>query len=202
MFEQVAPVPPEWSARFVPQDKFIVCHAGTIGTSNALDTLLDCARAMQDHPDVHFLIVGEGGLKRHYEQLCADLPNVTFTGPVPKDMVQSVLELCALLYFSVSPSKLWDYGLSLNKVIDYMLAGKPITASYTGYPTMVEEAEGGTSVPAGDPAALRAEILRLKALPPEVLQEIGKRGHRWLLANRSYEMLARDYLAIALRGAD
>jgi len=199
MVEQSVAVPSEWSDRFVPEGKFIVCHAGTIGTSNGLDTLLDCARAMQEHPDVHFLIVGEGGLKDQYEKLYADLQNVTFTGPVPKDMVQSVLEMCDLLYFSVTPSKLWDYGLSLNKVIDYMLAGKPITASYTGYPTMVEEAKAGTSVPAGDPQALKAEILRLKALPASDRLEMGTRGRDWLLANRNYAKLAEDYLTIALR---
>ena len=41
-------------------------------------------------------------------------------------MVQSVLSRCDLLYFSVHVSTVWKYGQSLNKVIDYMLAGKPV----------------------------------------------------------------------------
>jgi len=202
MFEHVAPVPEEWIARFVPKNKFIVCHAGTIGTSNGLDTLVDCARAMRDCPDIHFLVVGEGGLQGRYERECADLPNITFTGPVPKDMVQSVLRLCDLLYYSVTPSKLWDFGLSLNKIIDYMLAGKPITASYTGYPSMVEEAGAGTSVPAGDPVALKDEILRLKAAGGDTLRAMGERGRGWLLARRGYDTLAQRYLELALPGRD
>lgn len=200
MVENVAPLPPGWMARHVPAGRFIVCYAGTIGLSNALETLFDCARAMQDVPDVHFLIVGEGGLAPRFETLHAGLPNVTFAGGVPKDMVQSVLKECDLLFFSVLPSRVWEYGLSLNKVIDYMLAAKPITASYTGYPTMVEEAGAGTSVPAGDPKALKAEILRLKALPPAVRDAMGSRGREWLLANRNYRKLAEDYLSVALRG--
>ncbi len=31
----------------------------------------------------------------------------------------------------------------MNKVVEYMLAGKPIIASYTGYPSMINEAECG-----------------------------------------------------------
>lgn len=198
MIENVVPPGDEWVDRYVPKDKFLICHAGTIGITNALDTLFACAREMRDESDVHFLIVGEGDLRPHYEKLCRDLPNVTFTGPVPKDTVQPVLELCDLVYFSVHRSKVWNYGLSLNKVIDYMLVGKPVVASYSGYPTMVEEAGAGSSAPAGDAAALRAEILRLKAMPRDELAAMGLRGKSWILQNRGYDRLAAQYLDLAL----
>lgn len=200
MIKGTEPVPQSWIDQHLPQGKFIVCHAGTIGVTNALDTVLECARAMRDNLDVHFLMVGDGALRSQYEAMCADLPNVTFTGPVPSTMVLSVLGYCDLLYFAVHVSKVWKYGLSLNKVIDYMLSGKPILASYTGYPTMVEEAGGGTSVPAGDAAALQAEILRLQALPSDVLAAVGERGRDWLIKHRSYERLAQRYVNLALRG--
>lgn len=193
-----APVSPEWVERYVPKGKFIICHAGTIGITNALDTVFECARMMRDRPDVHFLMVGEGGLRAAYQEQCADLPNVSFTGPVPKDVVPSVLRHCDLVYYSVHVSKVLRFGVSLNKLIDYMMAGKPIVASYTGYPTMVDEAGAGTSVPAGEAEALRAEILRLAALPAEELEAMGRRGREWLLANRDFRTLARDYLRLAL----
>lgn len=198
MIHKAMPLPADWAATHVPPGKFVVCHAGTIGVTNALDVLFDCARSMQDHPEVHFLIVGDGYLRGRYQAECADLTNVTFTGSVPKDQVQAVLEHCDVTYFSVQPSKVWQYGLSLNKIVDYMLAGKPILASYTGYPTMIEEAESGTAVPAGDAAALRAEILRLAAMPSESLKAMGERGRAWLLHNRAYRTLAQNYLDVAL----
>lgn len=198
MSEKVEALPEEWVSKHLPTGKFIVCYTGAIGVFNALDVLVECARRMLDHPQIHFLIVGEGGLRSHYEQMCADLPNITVTGPIRKDMVQSLLKVCDLMFFSSSGSKVWKYGLSLNKVIDYMLAGKPILGSYTGYPTMVEEAHAGVSVPTGDAEALKAEIIRLAGLPPEELAAMGQRGREWVLANRDYNKLARDYLAIAL----
>lgn len=193
-----APLDPEWIGRHLPRGKFIVCHAGTIGITNALEPFLACVRSLQDRPDIHFLMVGEGDLRATYEAQCADLPNITFTGSVPKDQVQSVLRLCDLLYFSTHPSKVWDYGLSLNKVMDYLLAGKPVIASYSGYPTMVDEAEAGTTVPSGDVVALREEILRLADLPPETRDAMGRRGRAWLLRHRQYEDLASSYLDILL----
>lgn len=192
------PLPAAWRQANIPPGKFIVCHAGTIGITNALDTLFGCARAMQRHEDVHFLIVGEGGLRERYQAEFADLANVTFTGPVPKLMVPSVLAKSDLLYFSVHPSRVWRYGMSLNKAVDYMMAGKPIVGSYTGYPTMVEESGGGSEAPAADPAALEAEILRYRAMPPAERAAIGAKGRAWLIANRPYPKLADDYLAILL----
>lgn len=195
-------LPTDYVEKYVPRDKFIVAHAGTIGITNALDTLLDCAECMSIDPRVHFLIVGEGDLRAHYQRKYAHLPNLTFAPRVPKQMVQSVLSHCDLLYFSVHISTVWKYGQSLNKVIDYMLAGKPVLASYTGYPSMINEAECGTYVPAGDVEALRREVEHYAAMDSAQREAIGRRGREWILAHRRYETLARNYLAILFGSAD
>lgn len=191
-------LPAHWADVYLPNDRFVVCHAGTIGITNALETLMTCARSMRDRPDVHFLLLGEGGLKEHYQRLTADLTNVTWAPALPKDQVQAALAQCDLLYFSVHVSKVWKYGLSLNKVIDYMLAGKPILASYSGHVSMIDESGAGTFVPSGDSEALRVEILRYVDMPADERRAMGEAGREWLLRNRDYRRLARDYLDLAL----
>jgi glycosyltransferase involved in cell wall biosynthesis len=190
------PLLPDYEARYMPKGKFVVAHAGTIGITNALDTFLDCAEAMKEDSRIHFLVVGEGDLRAHYQAKYAQLTNLTFAPRVPKQMVQSVLAKCDLLYFSVHVSTVWKFGQSLNKVIDYMLAGKPVVASYTGYPSMVNEAQCGTYVPAGDVEALQREVQRYADMAPVERAGIGARGREWILAHRRYETLAREYLAI------
>lgn len=202
LLSEAEAVPEDWIAANIPQDKFIVCHAGTIGITNALDTFLACARRMKAHEDIHFLLVGEGDLRSGYEAQTEDLPNISFTGPVPKPMVQSVLKRTDLLYFSVHRSKVWRYGMSLNKAVDYMLAARPIVASYTGFRTMVEEAGAGTEVPAGDVEALEREILRYRAMDASERQKIGANGREWLIRHRPYEKLGQEYLDIALARQD
>ncbi len=191
-------LPPDYVEKYIPKGKFVVAHAGTIGITNALDTLLDCAEQMKDDPAVHFLVVGEGDLRAHYQQKYAHLPNLTFAPRVPKTMVQAVLARCDLLYFSVHVSKVWRFGQSLNKVIDYMLAGKPVVASYTGFPSMINEAGCGSYVSAGDVSALRQELERYARMPASERIEIGARGRAWILAHRQYPKLAEDYLKILL----
>ena len=189
-------LPVDYIDKYLPQGKFVVAHAGTIGITNALDIMLDCADAMRADAQIHFLVVGEGDLREHYQRKYGHLTNLSFAPRVPKLMVQSVLSRCDLLYFSVRASTVWKYGQSLNKVIDYMLAGKPVVASYTGFPSMINEAVCGTYVPAGDVVALRQEILRYAAMGAQERDVVGARGRAWILANRRYETLARDYLKI------
>lgn len=193
-------LPADYVAKYIPQGKFLVAHVGSIGITNALETFFACAASMQDQKDIHFLIVGDGDLRDTYQTKYAHLKNLTFAPRVSKPMVQSVLAKCDLLYFSVHLSRVWQYGQSLNKVIDYMMAGKPVVASYTGYPSMINEAACGTYVPAGDVLALKQEVERYVRMSEEERQLMGVRGRAWLLENRQYKKLAEQYLKVMLSG--
>ena len=77
-----------------------------------------------------------------------------------------------------------------------MLASKPVVASYSGFPSMINESECGTYVPAGDVDALRKEIQRYSAMPKAEREKVGARGKKWIIEHRKYASLAKDYLRI------
>jgi len=193
LYSRQDPLPDGYAERHIPTNKFIIGYAGSIGITNALDTFLHCAQEMKDDDRCHFLLLGDGGLLDEYRYRTAGLTNITFAPRVEKSQVQAVLSRCHVLYFSTQDSKVWRYGLSLNKVIDYMMAAKPIIASYNGYPSMIDEAQCGVFVPAEDVAALKQAINEYKKMPVDQLEQIGKRGKDWLLQNRPYEKIALDY---------
>jgi glycosyltransferase involved in cell wall biosynthesis len=83
-----------------------------------------------------------------------------------------------------------------------MLSGKPIVASYSGYPSMIDEAGCGSFVPAGNVEALKKEILRYADMPSETHVAMGNAGRDWLLRNRKYDVLAKDYLMLMLPDID
>lgn len=196
LLEDPLPLSDKYIQEYFPKGKFIVCHAGSIGADNALETFFACARAMQDREDIHFLMVGDGYLREQFQNENADLKNLTFAPRVEKKQVQAVLGHVDVVYFAVNTSPLWAYGQSLNKVIDYMLSGKPVLASYTGYPSMVNEADCGLFVPAEDVDALSAAVDRFSKMPKEKLDEMGRRGREWILTNRRFDNLASQYLDI------
>jgi glycosyltransferase involved in cell wall biosynthesis len=196
LVDHIQTLPQGYEETYFPIDKFVICHAGAIGVSNALETFFECARLMKENDKVQFLVLGDGYLKADYQRQTADLVNVTFAPSVPKVMVQSILVKCDLVYFAMQSSKILDYGQSLNKVVDYMLSGRPVVASFSGFPSMINEANCGTFVPANDPHALKVEIERYAAMPAAERKEIGARGRDWILANRRYARLADNYLRL------
>ena len=178
----------------MPKNKFVVAYAGSLGIANAMGVFFEAAQLLHEHSHFHFLILGDGDLKAEYESQFGHLSNISFVDRVDKMEVQSVIGQADVLYFSVHPDRIWEYGQSLNKVIDYMLAAKPIVASYSGYPSMVNEAGCGSFVPAGDANALAQELIRLSELPESERKALGRRGREWILKNRTFRQLANDYL--------
>lgn len=173
--------------------ELVVGYAGTIGITNALEVLFDAARLLRDEPRIRFRVLGDGPLLPRFKAENADLANVEFVGRVPKDQVDGELQKCDVLYLSTYPSRVWEFGQSLNKLIDYMLSARPVLASYSGYPSMIDEAGCGAFVPAGDPAAVADELRRFAAMSADERDQMGARGREWLLEHRSYERLAADY---------
>lgn len=194
------PLPDGYADTYIPKDRFVVAYAGSIGISNAMDVFFECVESMREETGIHFVVLGDGEMRQGYVDRYGSLPNLTFAPRVPKAQVHDFLTRCDVLYLSVHKSKVWDYGLSLNKLIDYMLAAKPVVASYSGHPSMIDESGCGTFVPAADPVALRDELLRFARLSSAQREEMGARGRQWLLANRRYEVLADDFLEVVLPG--
>lgn len=183
----------------IPAGKIIVGYAGSIGITNALDSLFTCASSLAHDTRIHFVIVGDGGLRSSFEKQYGHLGNITFVGRVPRSSVQRVLQEFDILYFSTYPSRVWKYGQSLNKLIDYMLSSKPIIGSYAGYPSMIDEAEAGVFVDPADAIGLTREVARLADLSVAERDAIGARGAAWVRENRRYSTLAEEYEKI-LRG--
>jgi len=178
----------------IPINKFIIGYAGSIGLSNGLGTLINVIKALNDDEQIFFLLIGDGGLKEKYENDLINCKNVIFTGNVERKHVSIFLSKCNALYFASLKSKVWDFGWSPNKLIDYMISGKPVIASYSGYQSMINEAESGEFVPAEDENALLNIFRKYAAMNHSELEIIGERGKKWLIENRQWNTLALEYL--------
>ena len=193
---QALPLPIVFKEKYIPDKKFLVMYAGSMGITNALDSFFLCAENFKNNTEIKFLVMGDGYLKEEYQERYKHLSNLIFIPKVPRKMVHSVLKECDLLYFSVLKSEIWKYGQSLNKLIDYMLSGKPIVASYHGFQSMVNEAECGSFISSDEASSLHNEIVRFYNMPFSEREEIGIRGKSWLLSNRNYKKLADLYLQV------
>jgi glycosyltransferase involved in cell wall biosynthesis len=190
---KVSPI--EFAIKYkIPSNKFLIGYAGSIGISNGLNTFIDCAKKMSNDNRIVFVLLGDGDLKSVYVNETKNFENIIFISKVRREEVASFLALCNLLYFSSLKSKIWNYGWSPNKLIDYMMAGKPVLASYSGYQSMINEADSGFFVPAEDSEALVKILSQLVLMPSSTLEEMGLRGKKWILKNRNWDFIAESYI--------
>lgn len=184
-----------WSKK-IPSDKLIIGYAGSIGLSNGLETFVKVIKKNSKNSSIFFVILGDGDLKQNFVNELEGYSNVAFLPKVNRNEVKFILQKCDILYFSALKSRVWDYGWSPNKLIDYMLSGKPILASYSGYLSMINEAQNGFVVPSSDEIALFNKINEITLLSKKELSEIGERGRKWIIENRQWETLANEYLKV------
>lgn len=180
--------------KFIPKDKFIVAYAGTINSNNPIDVLIEAARILKND-SIFFLIVGDGNRRNTLIEKSNDMANVIFAPSIPKSKVNHLLSFADVCFDSFS-SDLAKYGLSRNKWIDYMYAGKPIICSYSGFQSMLNESKSGTFVEYNKPYLLADVILSYAKMDKGLLEEKGRRAHEYIVNNRSFETLANNYLKL------
>jgi glycosyltransferase involved in cell wall biosynthesis len=182
----------------IPVEKFIIGYSGTIGIANNLDYLIDAAEMMKENDEIHFVLLGDGGEKKRLqgrvEQL--SLINVTFLDAVTKNEVAGFLKQIDVAFISLLPEKIFRFGVSPNKVFDYMYAKKPIIWAIEAGNNLVKEANCGVSVPINDALKLKEKILKLKKLQKDELEKLGQNGYNFVNKNHGYKMLARKLIKI------
>jgi len=189
---------PKYIKYHLKTDDFNIVYAGTFGMTNSLSTFFKAAEIFKAYPKIKFIIFGDGDLRKNYIKRYGYLPNLIYFSKVQRNLVQCFLSYADVLYFSAFKSKVYDYGQSANKFIDYMISGKPIIASYSGYYSMINEANCGYFIPAEDVNALVNKIKELIKVPKSERNIMGARGRSWLIKNRKYEKLADNYLAFLI----
>jgi glycosyltransferase involved in cell wall biosynthesis len=188
--------------QFKGEGKAVVGYAGTHGVANAMEVFIDAARLMQDQP-VAFVLVG-GGPDKPALQARAQahgLRNVHFLDPVQKAQIPALLRRFDIAYIGAHRQPLYRFGISPNKLMDYMMAGRLILSSIDAGNDPVAEAGCGLTVRPEDPEAVVDGLRELLALDEATRQAMGERGRAFVQENHTYPVLAKRFLAAIGQGA-
>lgn len=184
---------PEELAKQIPNDKFIVGYAGTIGLANALEYFVEAAIELKDEPNLFFVIVGDGYLKAELEARAKGLPHILFYPKIRKAQVQKLIARFDLTFVGRNDTPLFKHGVSANKYFDYMLAGKPILDSNNHIKDPVELSGCGLIVQPDSSEAIAEGIRAFLKMPEEERRAMGERGRRFVLREHGIPELAARY---------
>lgn len=172
----------------------IVGYAGTHGLANALDVLLDAAAMLKGQ--VQILLVGTGPERERLLKRVAteELDHVVMLPSVPKASIPKLLEQMDIAYIGWHPNPLYRFGISPNKLMDYMMAAKPIVHSVSAGNDPVMDVGCGLTVAPADPASVAEAVRQLVQLDSQALQKMGSLGKQFVIEHRAYPTLAMQFL--------
>jgi glycosyltransferase involved in cell wall biosynthesis len=157
-------------------------YAGGHVEAFPLDMVLRAAQIEQENCNrARFIFVGGGQDKSKLLQLAQTLGlrNVEFRDAVPKSELHRVLEEADAFILSMRDLPgLYRYGISFNKLCDYVAAGRPVLFAGDSSYNVVKEFKCGIVVPPEDPEAFAQAIRQFENMAPEQRAEMGRNGIR------------------------
>jgi glycosyltransferase involved in cell wall biosynthesis len=176
------------------RDSFTVMYSGTMGFVYRLDTLLDVAALLEREENkrpVVFRLLGEGPEKARLQKRVQveRIRSVQFDPAVPKAQVFRSLQIADALIAILRNLPLYQYGISLNKLYDYMAAARPIIFGINCSYNPVAESRAGLSVSAEDVPDIANAIKELMASSPEERWRMGMRGYEYVKKNHNFSHL-------------
>jgi glycosyltransferase involved in cell wall biosynthesis len=176
-----------------PRGPFTLIYAGAHGPANGLDTVLDAAELLGDEP-IRLLLVGDGPSKSELRAKAErrELNNVQFLDPVPKVEMPALLSRANAGLMVLRNAPLFSYGVSPNKLFDYLAAGLPVACNVPGeVATLLRQSGAGEQARDSSAHALADAIMRIAMRSPRERERMGTSGREWVAREHSRAVLGK-----------
>ncbi len=182
------------------EGRLIVIHPGAQGVPNALDRLLNAISFLKEQgvsEELGVMLVGEGRETNKLKAFAVEraLDNVVFCPTVPYEEAVWLIRHSDVGYAGARdiPS-VYRYGISFNKIMDFMQAALPIILPIKASYNPVSDAQCGIVTGSDRARDIADAILSLKALTPAQRAEMGERGRRYAAQVHDYDRIAANYI--------
>jgi glycosyltransferase involved in cell wall biosynthesis len=176
-------------------DTFTLMYFGAHGGANGLDNVLRAMKIVEAEAggeNIRLRLIGDGPSKPALITLARELElgRVQFEDPVPKREIPSLAAQADAFVFNLIEAQVFKYGISSNKLFDFMAAERPVIFCSSSANNPIAEAGAGITVAPAAPQALADAILALAKMPDEDRRKMAEAGRQHLYAKYSMAHLA------------
>lgn len=179
---------------------FIFMYTGAHGVPNYMEPVIEAAAIIKSDKtsNIHFIMIGQGDQKELLIEMAAKngLINVHFLDSIPRTEIPDTLKYADVVFIGGRNLPLYEYGVSPNKMFEYMVAAKPILMTISSPNNPVEISQAGTCLGSNAPLVIANEIIRYSNLPKENLRAMGEAGQKYVEKHHLYDVLAQQYLDV------
>lgn len=168
-------------------------YIGSIAKSECLDYILKAFSRIKE-PDIYFAVIGEGREKDNIMKIASelDIKNIRFFDAINKHLIPKALSLADAAVAAHENLPIYQYGLSMYKLNDYLVSGIP-TVFACGADSIVNKS-GHFAIPMGDEQLLADTILKIKNLSDEEISVLAEKAEALISEQYDYPAIGRKYL--------
>lgn len=186
------------------QGYFIFVYTGALGEPNAMHRFVDSLQYLEPRvvDRVRFFIVGRGEQEKEIKERCVELGYdfVSFHPQVDKSAVVDILRVADAGFFLTNDLPIYRFGISPNKMFDYMAAQLPFVGVYRSSGSDIISSSGcGINVLPDAPKELAAAFAKIATYDGDALKEMGRKGGEWIAKHYEYKVLARTIIDAAFK---
>lgn len=179
-------------------EKLKIVYTGSLREINDIEGLLlaESILAGKNAPNHKVLIYGDGDKRKEWEKLVEErsIPNIVFKGRVGKKQIPYILSKADILFIDgAGDSPIVRFGMSQNKMFEYLAANKPIISPLNDNYNIVEKFGCGYKVD-NCPEKI-AEALELLLRSEELRADTGEAAKK---AAKEYDFSALTEKLISL----
>lgn len=171
----------------------VIAYAGGLSVSNAMADFVKAFTQLENRQIVG-CIIGNGIEKTKLMNLVKEhsLP-IHFFDPIPKKQVIGTLRLFDALYIGSNKNRLYRFGVSMNKLFDYLMSGRPIVSALdTTYSPLHDWGKAVLAEPEDVNSIARA-LEQVLALSEEARAVIRHSGPTFVRENYHYDLLVERF---------
>ena len=165
---------------------FKIIFAGNIGVAQDVNSIIDAALILKDKLDIHFIFVGDGRSKIQLENFVKEnnlIETVHFLGIFPLDAMKTFFNQADVLLVSLKDELIFNVTVPA-KLQAYLCTEKPILGMLNGEGAkIINDANCGLSVNAGDSIKLAEKILELYEMSDKKRKILGANGFKYFEEN-------------------
>lgn len=171
-------------------EKYWCCiYTGSLVSCECIDYIIKAAKVIQSQgfEDIHFAIIGDGNKKNEYMDLAEklELDNIAFFPRISSEQVAKAIPLAKVCLAAVLDRPMYKYGLSMNKLNDYLYSGIP-TVFACNVENIVSDSGAGIVVSYGDIKLYTDAIIKIYGMNEYARLSMGSKGPKYIKDN--YDM--------------
>lgn len=170
-------------------------YTGSLVKSECIDQIMQAFNGLGEK-DVHLLIIGRGHERENLLRVAERLgdPRIHFFDAVESRQVPHVLSKAKVCLAALKNRRLYEYGISLNKLNDYLAVGTPTVLMFSGE-SAVSQA-GHISLAYEDFDGMARAIARIRHMDQSEIDGMKRRAQAVIRADFDYPRIARNYLKL------